>query len=368
LAAVSTTNLKDIKMSEINFGKTVSLAQAAKLILATPMNRYMLRGEPGIGKSSLLKTLSASLPNHETAYIDVPNMDLGDIAMPVINHENKTTAYYPNARFKVHTGKPIITMLDEFTKGAEPIKNMLHPLLEVANPRLGDISVHPESIVFLTGNLASDGVGDTLKAHTLNRIIPLNVRKPDADEWITWAINNGIEAEVIAWVRQFPQAMASYTDPAQSDNPYIYNPKKVQTSYVSPRSLERVSNIVRVRSQLDMDSLICAMSGAVGEAASRDMQAYIEFADQLPTWESVMENPKTAKVPDGAGACAIIVFGAIAKVTKDTMAPFMNYLERFEPEWQACFAINIAKSPAKQSIAFSSAKFADWVQKNEDLL
>jgi hypothetical protein len=46
----------------------------------------------------------------------------------------------------------------------------------------------------------------------------------------------------------------------------------------------------------------------------------------------------------------------------------MTYLERFEPEWQACFAINIAKSPSKQSIAFSSSKFADWVQKNEDLL
>ena len=98
-------------MTTINFGKTVTLAQAAKLILSTPQNRYLLQGEPGIGKSSLLKTLAASLPNHETAYIDVPNMDLGDIAMPVINHETKTTAYYPNSRFKVHLGKPVITML-----------------------------------------------------------------------------------------------------------------------------------------------------------------------------------------------------------------------------------------------------------------
>jgi len=110
------------------------------------------------------------------------------------------------------------------------------------------------------------------------------------------------------------------------------------------------------------------MSGAVGESASRDMQAYIEFSDQLPTWESVLAEPKTAKVPDGAGACAILIFGAIAKIDKGTISPFMTYLERFEPEWQACFAINIAKSPSKQSIAFSSAKFADWVQKNEDLL
>lgn len=355
-------------MAEINFGKTVTLAQAANIILSTPMNRYLLQGEPGIGKSSLLKTLGASLPNHEVAYIDVPNMDLGDIAMPVIDKETKTTTYYPNARFKVHLGKPVITMLDEFTKGAEPIKNMLHPLLEVANPRLGDISVHPESIVFLTGNLGTDGVGDTLKAHSRNRIVPLNVRKPDADEWIGWAINNDIAPEIIAWVKQFPHAMASYTDEAQGDNPYIYNPKKMQTAFVSPRSLERVSNIVKVRSKLDTDSLICAMTGAVGEAASRDMQAYIEFSDQLPTWEAVIADPKKAHVPESAGASAIIVFGAIAKVDKTTMPKFMEYLERFEPEWQACFAINIAKSPSKQAVAFSSPKFADWVQKNEDLL
>jgi hypothetical protein len=355
-------------MSVISFGKQVSLKQAASIILATPENRYLLQGEPGIGKSSLLKTLSASLPNHEVAYIDVPNMDLGDIAMPVINHETKTTAYYPNTRFKVHTGKPVITMLDEFTKGAEPIKNMLHPLLEVANPRLGDISVHPESIVFLTGNLSTDSVGDNLKAHSRNRIIPLTVRKPDADEWLEWAVNNNIEPVIMAWVRQFPHALASYTDDAQGDNPYIYNPKKVQTSFVSPRSLERASNIVRVREKVDADTMIAAMSGAVGEAASRDIQAYVEYQDQLPTWENIIKNPKTADVPNSAGACAVLIFGAIAKVAKDTMTPFMSYLERFEPEWQACFAINVAKSPTKQSIAFSSLAFADWVTKNEDLL
>ena len=73
-------------------------------------------------------------------------------------------------------------------------------------------------------------------------------------------------------------------------------------------------------------------------------------------------------IPDSMGACAVLVFGAITKISKDTIAPFMQYLERFEPEWQACFAINVAKSPTKQSIAFSSTAFADWVAKNEDLL
>lgn len=295
-------------------------------------------------------------------------MDLGDIAMPVIDHENKITKYYPNSRFKIHTGKPVIIMLDEYSKGFDPVKNMLHPMLEVANPRLGDVPIRPESIVFLTGNLESDGVGDNLKAHSRNRIIPLTIKKPDADEWLEWAVNNDIEPVIMAWVRQYPHALASYTDETQKDNPYIYNPKKVQTAFVSPRSLERASNIVRVRNQVDSDTLIAAMSGAVGEAASRDIQAYVEYQDQLPLWDNIIKNPKTANVPESAGACAVLVFGAIAKIDKTNIGPFMQYLERFEPEWQACFAINVAKSPSKQAIAFSSTAFADWVSKNEDLL
>ena len=355
-------------MSDINFGKSVTLKQAAKIIVASPMNRYLLRGEPGIGKSSLTATLKELLPRHHVAYMDVPNMDLGDIAMPVIDKDTKTTRYYPNARFMFHTNEPVIVNLDEFTKGAEPIKNMLHPLLEAHNPRLGDIPVHPESIVFLTGNLATDGVGDNLKAHSLNRIIPLTIQKPSFDEWAEWGMNHGIAPEILAFGRQVPQIFASYTDASQKENPYIYNPLKATQAYVSPRSLERASNIINVRHQLDSDSVIAALSGAIGEAAARDMQAYMEYADQLPTWESTIKDPTHALVPKSAGAAAIVVFGAIQKVDKTTIEPFMQYLERFEPEWQAAFAINIAKSKTKQAVAFGCKAFSNWVAKNEDLL
>ena len=354
-------------MAELNFGKTITLKQAAKLIASSPETRFCLQGEPGIGKSSLLKELGAMFPNHEVSYIDVPNMDLGDIAMPVIDHDSKTTKYYPNSRFKMHTGKPVIIMLDEFSKGAEPVKNMLHPLLEKANPRLGDVPVHPESIIFMTGNLGSDGVGDNMKAHTRNRIVIVTVRKPNADEWVEWAVNNDISPEVMAWVRQFPHVLASYLDGNQEGNPFIFQPKKVQTAFVTPRSLETASNIVRHRDVLDYEVVISALTGAMGEAGARGLEAFITYADQLPVWESIVTSPKTAQVPQDPGACAVVAFGAIAKVTKDTIDSFMQYLERLESEWQAVFCINIAKSN-KQAVAFSSKKFSEWVTKNQDLL
>jgi hypothetical protein len=73
-------------------------------------------------------------------------------------------------------------------------------------------------------------------------------------------------------------------------------------------------------------------------------------------------------VPTSPGACAITVFGAIARVDKHSITPFMQYLSRFDAEWQAVFAINIAKTSSKQGIAFSCKAFADWVAKNQDLL
>ena len=354
-------------MTTISFGSTVTLKQAAQLIMSNPKVRFLVRGEPGIGKSTMLSTIAKALPTHNASYMDVPNMDLGDIAMPVIDHDSKVTRYYPNARFRLHEGKPVIVMLDEFTKGAEPIKNMLHPLLEVTNPRLGDISIDQESIIFLTGNLLTDGVGDNLKAHTRNRIVEIVVKKPDSEQWLEWGVNNDIDASVLAWVRQFPHCLASYTD-GDNENPYIYNPKKVQTAYVSPRSLQIASNIVSTRDRNDPDSMISALKGAVGEAAARDMEAFIAYQDQLPAWETIIASPTSATVPTSAGACAVLVFGAIAKIDRQSMTPFMKYLGRFDAEWQAAFAINVAKNPTKQAVAFSSPAFADWVQANEDLL
>jgi hypothetical protein len=356
-------------MSTINFGTTVSLDEAASLVMSCPDNVFFLRGEPGIGKTSIMGTFKKHFGDaYAYAYFDCAQKDLGDIAMPSINREQKVTEYFPNAVLQLQSGKPVIIMLDEFTKAPQPVQNMLHPLLEAHNPRLGDIMLPEGSIVFLTGNMASDGVGDNIKAHTLNRVTTITVRKPTAEEWLGWAVNNDIDPVIMAWVDRFPHAMDSYLDGDQSSNPYIFNPKKMQGAFVSPRSLERVSNVVKKREQNTANAILAAMIGTIGESGARDMHAFVEYQDQLPSWDAVIADPKKAKLPDSPGACAVMVFGGVARVDAQTITPFMEYIERMEAEWQAAFAINLAKNPAKHSVAFKSNKFRDWLYKNEDIL
>lgn len=353
----------------LSFGTSVSLQEAAQLIIHCDNSRFLLEGEPGIGKSAIMGMMEDHFgSDYAYAYIDCTCKDLGDIAMPSVDRERKLTEYFANAGFQLWTGKPVIIMLDEFGKAAQPVQNMLHPMLEARNQRLGDNPLPKGSRVFLTSNLGSDGVGDNIKAHTRNRVCSVRVRKPAAEEWLLWAVAAGIDGVIMAWVNQFPHCLDSYLEDASGSNPYIYNPKTVQRAYVSPRSLEAASDKVKNRHNLTNSALTAALIGTIGEAAARDMTAYIDYQDQLPAWEKIIAEPTKAAVPEAPGACAVLVFGSIAKITNTNIDPFMDYIGRLSEEWQACFCINIAKNKDKVAIALHSKKFKDWFCRNEDLL
>jgi hypothetical protein len=355
-------------MSDVDFGKSVTLKQAAQLIIAIPENRFLLQGEMGSGKSSIMAYFKTALPNHHLAYIDCASMDLGDAALPAADHELKVMDYYTNKRFMMHTGEPVVIMMDELGKAPRPVMNMLHPLLERHNPRIGNVPLPAGSHVFATTNLMSEGLGDQLPAHTRNRMSVVQVSKPNADEWLAWAIMNDIDPVVMAWVQQFPHALASFTDEGQADNAYINNPKKVQLACVTGRTLEMASYIIKRRDQIDAHSLIVALTGTIGASAAHDMQAFIAYQDQLPSWDSILASPTTAKVPDSPGACCVLVYGAISKVDKANFGKVMEYLKRFEPEWQATFGISVAKHPERYAIAASHPAFRDWALENADIL
>lgn len=355
-------------MTMINFGSTLSFTETANLIASCPELRVHVEGEMGIGKSSIIPHIAKQTGITRWAYIDVPNLDIGDVALPVIKHDSKTTGYYPNERFNLHLGEPVIIMLDEFPKGAAPVQNMLHPLLEETNPRFGDIPLPPGSIVFTTGNLTTDGVGDNRKAHTINRQTTVRMRKPTADEWIhNYAVDAGVDGAIIAFVKEVPQLFASYLDDGQEDNHYIYNPRRPSKVYVSPRSLSRASHIVKRRRELGSNAMTAALIGTIGEQAARDLGAYIEHQNELPAWADIIANPKSARVPDSPGASAVLVFGAVQRVEAETIDPFMQYLDRFDTNWQATFCLALAKSN-KQKVGFANSSYRDWLTKNQDLL
>ena len=164
-------------MSNIDFSNRVSLQEAAQLIAAIgTTNTILLKGEKGIGKSAIMKMLPEYLgPEYEYAYFDMGNKSEGDTAIPFPDKERKVMEFFINTSLKLHTGKPVVIMLDEFGKASRSIQNMMHTLLEVDNKRIQDTYLTKGSIVIISTNLSEEGLGDTLLDHTVDRLTVVEV-------------------------------------------------------------------------------------------------------------------------------------------------------------------------------------------------
>lgn len=342
----------------------VTLQQASTLTQACGhTNTFLFRGQPGIGKSSILASLARAMPDYHPAYVDCANLDLGDLGLPLIDRDTPipTTTYAPNVRFGVHQTRPVLLMLDELGKATRPVLNMLLPALHPDERRLGDHSFPTGSIVFATTNLDTDGVGDAIPAHAYNRMTVCTIANPTAEEWLQWATSSPVQAiapEILAFAQQYPQVFECYTDDPTSTNPYIFNPLRGQVrAYCSPRSLAHASHIVRQRSTLG-EATLPALMGTVGESAARDMDALLRLSDKLPTLKEITSAPTTTRLPTDASAYFILAFALATDTTKANITEVMQYVDRWDAfEAQALYITTVAGNREKAPMACANAAF-----------
>lgn len=277
--------------------------QAANLVLlnADAGSTTLVEGSPGIGKSDLhrliqQKLASRGITDHTVSVIDCQTLDIGDLAMPVVNHEKGYTQFVPNQRFGVHRpDRPVLLVLDEVAK-SRVIANLLPLLLE---HRIGDTKLPSGSIVYATTNLSSDALGDVFPPHARNRVCSLQLKAPSFDEWLVWASNNGVASQVIATVKSYPTMLESYLNPGQEDNPFIYNPRRgVTETFCSPRSLARCSPIARAyaRGECSHEEMRAGLIGWLGVSGGSQMVQHVVLGSAMPTIDDIVNDPVGSKL------------------------------------------------------------------------
>lgn len=349
----------------------VDLDQATNMIAVMGNKRTILvQGEMGQGKSSILKTLAAMFPDHLPHYFDCTTKDLGDLMLPNIRTdgvEQDYVTYATNEELGVHTGKPVIVMLDEFGKANPAVKQGLTCFM--LERRMGKYTLHPDSIVFATTNLGAEGVGDLLVAHQRNRITVLTLKKPSHIAWLEWGINNGIDHTLLGWVKDNPHVFQSFDEVKNpDDNPYIFHPRSQRAAFVTPRSLEAASDWLKVREHLDDVSLTAALIGTVGDRAAMDLMAFVRLAEDLPSLKSIKEDPLNAKVPASAAAVCMVVYRTLASIERDWLPSWLTYMQRLDKEAQGLFANGVrAPKYRAQAMVMTSKEFSNWARLNSHL-
>jgi hypothetical protein len=235
---------------------------------------------------------------------------------------------------------------------------------------VGDAPLPEGSIVFGTSNNQADGLGDSMLAHAGNRVCIVEMEKPPVEDWLVWATENGVSPLIRAFVHTFPRCLASYRDSGQEDNPYIFNPKKPQLSFVSPRSLEKSSVIVSNRDKLGDNLTMCALSGTIGASASADMSAFLRLEKELPTFDAILKEPEITSIPESISAQLMLMFQAVDKIKQQSdLTAFMKYIKRVpSSEIQAIFFTMLMRNSKSVKIARGNKEIADWAVDNFNIM
>ena len=353
--------------------KSLSLQQTADLIAAIGSKQTVLaQGEMGIGKSSILKMLKAKpeFKDYFFCYVDITTKDVGDFVVPKIRTVDgvEVCSFIPNEEFGLHfKDKKVVMMLDELGKAKGGVMNACLRLMQEG--ALSTYVKHEDSIIFSTTNKSIEGVGDVVPPHARNRLVQVNVRKPNAQELMEYAINANWNPIIVATINEFPDMLASFEDYEKPEqNVYINDPRTVRNAFVTPRSLDKASYILDKTMILGEDIMCHALSGTVGEPAMHNILTMVKLDNQLVSWDDLIKSPTTVSVPNNGAASCMLIAKAVQRIEKSTMNAFMEFLPRLSKEAQGLFARTVMTNNCpKRDVAATNTKFATWAADNNYL-
>lgn len=342
----------------------LSINQIFKLISINGADKtYIIEGPIGTGKSSITKLFDTS--KYTVVTVDCTQFDVGDVQMPSIDRERRLFEHLPNALLMGDGTKPVVICLDEIGKANRTVQNALLPVL--LERRVGMVPLPQGSIVFGTTNLGAEGVGDLFQAHACNRVSFIEMRAPSADEWVDWGLHNGVHEAMLAWCKEEgARLFGSFKDHAKpADFPYGFHPGEKRRSFATPRSLYLASVELREDRRAaidDPDVTLAAIAGNIGPRAALDLMAFVQLADKLPAWATIINAPDKAPVPDNAAAVMMTVYRAVMRTTETTLDAVLTYIQRLPKEMQCVFATQLLR--ARKPWAVVNGGFTQWVREN----
>ena len=333
---------------------------------------FILEGDIGNGKSATRFMLAERHPKHRVFYCDATNKDVGDLQLPKfieLDADGQFVRFIANEELGLHVDGPVIIMIDEFGKANKSVQNAL--LCLMYERKMGGYDLHPESIVYATTNLGAEGVGDLLQPHARNRFCVITVKKWTNEQWMEWAIKNNCDPQIILFAKEHPEIFDSFTDVENpEDNEYIYHPKVQRRAFVTPRSLENASHVLKVRDQLGPDVTVANLIGCVGERAAMDLKAQFSLSDQLVPLDEIKNNPKTAKVPTNAAAICLMMYRTLSNIDRSWMDSWMDYMDRLPTEAHGMFVNGVYSDKfdkKRQQAVVTNKKFTDFTMANNYL-
>lgn len=283
-----------------------------------------LQSSPAVGKSSLIKQI-AKEKNLQIIDLRLTELESSDInGLPYF--ENGKSTFLPFDTFPL-TSTPLpkgkkgwILLLDELPNALPSVQCASYKL--ILDRMVGQHKLHDKCYVVACGNLDTDNaMVNPMSTALISRFAHLYI-KPDVTEWREWAIQQGFDSRITAFIGFRPELL--YTFNAMTTEPYA-----------SPRTWEMVNKVITGEPVVANLAFLASM---IGTGTATEFISYLKIIDKIPNINTILKTPEKVKVPEELS----IQWATITAITrhKDLVKNIQNaltFIEKHPAEMQLVF-------------------------------
>lgn len=315
----------------------------------------------GIGKSGVGKTMSIHELTQELGigYCELRLVTMNEIDMLGIPKEDEfgRTTYASNSLLPdaKRDGERGILVLDEITSCGSTLRAAAYQLLD-SKRSLGNYTLPPKWKVVALGNGPSDGgVFQGMEHAFLSRATCFRI-EPRLEVWKKWAINNGVNSSVIAYLSFEPQSLHSF------------NPDEIASVFPCPRSWTALSKRLNSREKRNGDKPISSedaelyAAGAIGAQLAPRFAAFYSYNSSTISPEDILSGKATADLRGVETQVVYLTIQSLIKLLKSELeAGYRN--GEFTPD-----AVNKAVNTCKWLINIADYKLDYAITAIQDLV
>jgi SpoVK/Ycf46/Vps4 family AAA+-type ATPase len=275
-----------------------SYGELRSLLLATLRAgiSVLLRGHPGVGKSSLARELAAAmgLPLVDIRLAQRDPAEICGVYFP--DRDKQVLALFPPEWVQQACAQPCFVFLDEINAAVTKLHQAAAYQI-VLEHRVGPHRFHPDTVVMAAGNLEEDNaIVTTLSSALCNRFAHY-VMRVDANDWLGWAQRAGIGEEVCAYIGRHGEEA-------------LYHPMDGGYAFPTPRSWEMASRVLARADERDAKRVVAA---CVGPEAAEMLFNFLRVYRRVDA-RKIIEQGATIDFARGSQADPSFVYAAVFSV------------------------------------------------------
>lgn len=311
--------------------------------------RVLVKGKPGIGKSDIVQQASDEL-KADLVLMHPSISDPTDYkGMPALTANGTEAHFLPFGDLSrlCKATKLTVAFIDDIGQAAPAVQAALMQLILARS--VNGTRISPE-VVFVgatndTSHMAGvSGMIEPLKSRW-DTIVELEV---SVDDWSNWALDAGLPAELIAFIRFRPALLSDF------------KPTKEIKNSPCPRTWASVGNWL-----LDGVKDLEIFTGAVGEGAATEFYSFLDLYASLPSLDGILLDPMKSLVPDKPAALFAVSTGLARKATPQNLDRITRYYSRLPKEFDV---LGMRDAQRINKAIVCTPAYIAWQTKNSGVL